>query len=42
MYINGNGGLLERMVIVDVDVIGLDWIIDMVDGWRWFGDLIVV
>lgn len=32
MYINGNGGLFERMVIVDVDVIGFDWIIDMVDG----------
>lgn len=42
MYINGNGGLLERMATVDVDVIGLDWTIDMADGRRRLGDSIAV
>ncbi|KAH9606124.1 hypothetical protein KSS87_007266 [Heliosperma pusillum] len=32
LYINGNGGLLERMKDVGVDVIGLDWTVDMADG----------
>ncbi|RVX03936.1 Uroporphyrinogen decarboxylase 1, chloroplastic [Vitis vinifera] len=30
LYINGNGGLLERMKGTGVDVIGLDWTVDMV------------
>lgn len=34
LYINGNGGLLERMQETGVDVIGLDWTIDMADGRR--------
>ncbi|KAG0571680.1 hypothetical protein KC19_VG033700 [Ceratodon purpureus] len=38
MYINGNGGLLERMATIDVDVIGLDWTIDMADGRRRLGE----
>lgn len=42
MYINGNGGLLERMATVDVDVIGLDWTIDMADGRRRLGDSMAV
>ena len=32
LYINGNGGLLERMKGTGVDVIGLDWTVDMEDG----------
>ncbi|RYR33524.1 hypothetical protein Ahy_A10g048138 isoform A [Arachis hypogaea] len=31
LYINGNGGLLERMKDTGVDVIGLDWTVDMAD-----------
>ncbi|XP_072995229.1 uroporphyrinogen decarboxylase 1, chloroplastic [Typha latifolia] len=34
LYINGNGGLLERMEDTGVDVIGLDWTVDMADGRR--------
>ncbi|XP_068659777.1 uroporphyrinogen decarboxylase 1, chloroplastic [Aristolochia californica] len=38
LYINGNGGLLERMKGIGVDVIGLDWTVDMADGKRRLGD----
>lgn len=34
LYINGNGGFLERMQETGVDVIGLDWTVDMADGRR--------
>ncbi|XP_027768236.1 uroporphyrinogen decarboxylase 1, chloroplastic isoform X2 [Solanum pennellii] len=37
LYINGNGGLLERMKTTGVDVIGLDWTVDMADGRRRLG-----
>lgn len=37
LYINGNGGLLERMIDTGVDVIGLDWTVDMADGRRRLG-----
>lgn len=37
LYANGSGGLLERMATVGVDVIGLDWTIDMEDGRRRLG-----
>ncbi|XP_058100322.1 uroporphyrinogen decarboxylase 1, chloroplastic [Magnolia sinica] len=37
LYINGNGGLLERMKGTGVDVIGLDWTVDMEDGRRRLG-----
>jgi Uroporphyrinogen decarboxylase (URO-D) len=40
LYINGNGGLLERMVDTGVDVIGLDWTVDMADGRRRLGSKI--
>jgi uroporphyrinogen decarboxylase len=40
LYINGNGGLLERMVHTGVDVIGLDWTVDMADGRRRLGSKI--
>ncbi|XP_006360043.1 uroporphyrinogen decarboxylase 1, chloroplastic [Solanum tuberosum] len=37
LYINGNGGLLERMKTTGVDVIGLDWTVDMADGRKRLG-----
>ena len=37
LYINGNGGLLERMKATGVDVIGLDWTVDMEDGRKRLG-----
>ncbi|KAH7682409.1 uroporphyrinogen decarboxylase protein [Dioscorea alata] len=42
LYINGNGGLLERMIGIGVDVIGLDWTVDMADGRRRLGSEISV
>lgn len=40
LYINGNGGLLEKMKGTGVDVIGLDWTVDMADGrWRLGDDI---
>ena len=42
LYINGNGGLLERMRDVGVDVIGLDWTVDMADGRKRLGSEISV
>lgn len=38
LYINGNGGLLERMKLTGVDVIGLDWTVDMEDGRKRLGN----
>lgn len=38
LYINGNGGFLERMKATGVDVIGLDWTVDMADGRRRLGN----
>lgn len=37
LYINGNGGLLERLKGTGVDVIGLDWTVDMEDGRKRLG-----
>ncbi|XVF78810.1 hypothetical protein PTKIN_Ptkin14bG0166900 [Pterospermum kingtungense] len=42
LYINGNGGLLERMKGTRVDVIGLDWTVDMADGRKRLGSDISV
>ncbi|MBA0675985.1 hypothetical protein Goari_017497, partial [Gossypium aridum] len=42
LYINGNGGLLERMKGTGVDVIGLDWKVDMADGRKRLGNDICV
>jgi len=42
LYINGNGGLLERMKGTGVDVIGLDWTVDMLDGRSRLGPEISV
>ncbi|KAJ6894179.1 uroporphyrinogen decarboxylase 1 [Populus alba x Populus x berolinensis] len=41
-YINGNGGLLERMKGTGVDVIGLDWTVAMADGRKRLGSGISV
>ncbi|KAL6567826.1 Uroporphyrinogen decarboxylase 1, chloroplastic [Orobanche gracilis] len=38
LYINGNGGLVERMKGTGVDVIGLDWTVDMADGRKRLGN----
>lgn len=37
LYVNGNGGLLERMKGTGVDVIGLDWTVDKKDGRKQLG-----
>lgn len=42
LYINGNGGLLERMLGTGIDVIGLDWTVDMADGKRRLGSKVSV
>ncbi|KAJ6794228.1 uroporphyrinogen decarboxylase 1, chloroplastic [Iris pallida] len=42
LYINGNGGLLERMKDIGVDVIGLDWTVDMADGRSRLGSKLSV
>jgi uroporphyrinogen decarboxylase len=42
LYINGNGGLLERMKRTGVDVTGLDWTVDMADGRKRLGSGISV
>eukprot|EP00232_Nephroselmis_pyriformis_P016430 CAMPEP_0182898478 /NCGR_PEP_ID=MMETSP0034_2-20130328/27502_1 /TAXON_ID=156128 /ORGANISM="Nephroselmis pyriformis, Strain CCMP717" /LENGTH=393 /DNA_ID=CAMNT_0025032451 /DNA_START=15 /DNA_END=1196 /DNA_ORIENTATION=- len=42
LYANGNGGLLERMSTVGVDIIGLDWTVDMADGRARLGDKVGV
>lgn len=42
LYINGNGGLLERMTGTGVDVIGLDWTVDMADARQRLGSSVNV
>lgn len=37
LYVNGSGGLIERMGTVGADVVGLDWTVDMADGRRRLG-----
>ncbi|XLS93691.1 hypothetical protein HN51_069699, partial [Arachis hypogaea] len=37
LYINGNGSLLKHIKDTGVDVIGLDWTVDMGDGRRRLG-----
>ena len=37
LYANGSGGLLERMGATGVDVVGLDWTLDMADARRRLG-----
>jgi len=37
LYANGSGGLLERLKATGVDVVGLDWTVDMADARRRLG-----
>ena len=37
LYANGSGGILERLGSVSVDVIGLDWTLDMADARQRLG-----
>jgi uroporphyrinogen decarboxylase len=42
LYANGSGGLLERMGATGVDVVGLDWTVDMADARRRLGPGVAV
>jgi uroporphyrinogen decarboxylase len=42
LYANGSGGLLERMKETGVDVMGLDWTLDMADARSRLGDDVAV
>ncbi|XP_030534435.1 uroporphyrinogen decarboxylase isoform X1 [Rhodamnia argentea] len=37
LYASGSGGLLERLALTGVDVVSLDWTVDMADGRRRLG-----
>ena len=37
LYASGSGGLLERVPLTGVDVVSLDWTVDMGDGRRRLG-----
>lgn len=38
LYANGSGGLLERIKATGVDVVGIDWTVDMGDARRRLGN----
>jgi len=38
LYINGSGGLLERIKATGVDVVGIDWTVDMADARQRLGN----
>ena len=42
LYVNGSGGLIERMANTRVDVIGLDWTVDMMDARKRMGEATAV
>lgn len=42
LYANGSGGLLERLKATGVDVVGLDWTVDMGDARRRLGSDVAV
>jgi uroporphyrinogen decarboxylase len=42
LYANGSGGLLERMGATGVDVVGLDWTVDMADARERLGAKVAV
>lgn len=37
LYASGSGGLLERLSLTGVDVVSLDWTVDMAEGRRRLG-----
>ncbi|CDP13926.1 unnamed protein product [Coffea canephora] len=42
LYASGSGGLLERLPLTGVDVISLDWTVDMAEGRRRLGPDVAV
>ncbi|KAK1409287.1 hypothetical protein QVD17_35813 [Tagetes erecta] len=42
LYASGSGGLLERLPLTGVDVVSLDWTVDMADGRKRLGSDIAV
>ncbi|KAK1365429.1 Uroporphyrinogen decarboxylase [Heracleum sosnowskyi] len=42
LYASGSGGLLERLPLTGVDVVSLDWTVDMADGRRRLGTDVAV
>lgn len=42
LYASGSGGLLERLPLTGVDVVSLDWTVDMADGRKRLGGNIAV
>lgn len=42
LYANGSGGLIERMGATGVDVVGLDWTLDMADARQRLGPNVAV
>ncbi|KAK8552660.1 hypothetical protein V6N12_041242 [Hibiscus sabdariffa] len=42
LYASGSGGLLERLALTSVDVVSLDWTVDMAEGRRRLGHDIAV
>ncbi|XP_072997748.1 uroporphyrinogen decarboxylase isoform X1 [Typha latifolia] len=42
LYASGSGGLLERLPLTGVDVVSLDWSVDMAEGRRRLGTNIAV
>ncbi|XP_060182219.1 uroporphyrinogen decarboxylase, chloroplastic-like [Lycium barbarum] len=41
-WATGSGGLLERLPLTGVDVVSLDWIVDMADGRKRLGPNVAV
>ncbi|GAV62479.1 URO-D domain-containing protein [Cephalotus follicularis] len=42
LYASGSGGLLERLALTGVDVVSLDWTVDMAEGRRRLGPEVAV
>eukprot|EP00268_Persea_americana_P040278 TRINITY_DN3994_c0_g1_i5.p1 TRINITY_DN3994_c0_g1~~TRINITY_DN3994_c0_g1_i5.p1 ORF type:complete len:399 (+),score=77.79 TRINITY_DN3994_c0_g1_i5:387-1583(+) len=42
LYASGSGGLLERLPLTGVDVVSLDWTVDMADGRKRLGSNVAV
>ncbi|CAH9098277.1 unnamed protein product, partial [Cuscuta europaea] len=42
LYASGSGGLLERLPLMGVDMVNLDWTVDMTDGRRRLGPDVAV
>jgi len=42
LYASGSGGLLERIALTGVDVVSLDWTVDMADGRRRLGPNVAI